>query len=306
LLELTAPPEESKEQPWTLSVDGASNVRGSGAGVVLEGPDGVLIEQSLRFAFKASNNQAEYEALLASIKLAKEMDITDLKAKSDSQLVTNQVSGEFQTKDPQLVKYLERVRNLANHFNSFELVYVPREQNARADLLSKLASTKKPGSNRTFIQETIANPSITEEPVMMIIESEDWRAPIIRYLQKDELPAAREEAYKVKKMSAWYLMLGDKLYKRGFFGPLMLCVSQEEAKGILEEIHEGSCGSHIGARALAGKVCADIGMQPGMCGHVTNVRDLQTHTEILFSGRTDVLHDVWEDCVFDQMSQTTG
>jgi hypothetical protein len=100
LLELTAPPEENKEHPWTLSVDGASNIRGSGAGVVLEGPDGVLIEQSLRFAFKASNNQAEYEALLAGMKLAKEMEITDLRAKSDSQLVTNQVSGEFQTKDP--------------------------------------------------------------------------------------------------------------------------------------------------------------------------------------------------------------
>jgi hypothetical protein len=56
LLELTAPPEESSEQPWTLSVDGASNIRGSGAEVVLEGPDGVLIEQSLRFSFKASNN----------------------------------------------------------------------------------------------------------------------------------------------------------------------------------------------------------------------------------------------------------
>jgi hypothetical protein len=91
---------ENSEQPWTLSVDGASNIRGSGAGVVLEGPDGVLIEQSLRFAFKASNNQAEYEALLAGMKLAKEMDITDLKAKRDSQLVTNQVSREFQVKDP--------------------------------------------------------------------------------------------------------------------------------------------------------------------------------------------------------------
>jgi hypothetical protein len=208
----------------------------------------------LRFAFKVSNNQAEYEALLAGMKLAKEMDITDLKAKSDSQLVTNQVSGEFQAKDPQLIKYLEKVRNLANHFKSFELVYVPREQNARADLLSKLASTKKPGSNRTFIQETIASPSITEETVMMIIEAEDWRAPIIRYLQEDELPAAKEEAYKLKRAAAWYSMLGDKLYKRGFSGPLMLCVSQEEAKGILEEIHGGSCGSHIGARSLAGKI----------------------------------------------------
>jgi hypothetical protein len=80
-------------------------------------------------------------------------------------------------------------------------------------LLSKFASTKKLGSNKTFIRETIASPSITEEAVMMIIEAEDWRAPIIKYLQKDELPAAREEAYKVKKMSAWYSMLGDKLYK---------------------------------------------------------------------------------------------
>ncbi|KAK2416882.1 protein NYNRIN [Trifolium repens] len=65
LLELTTPAEENSEQPWTLSVDGASNIRGSGAGVELEGTNGVLIEQSLRFAFKANNNQAEYEALLA-------------------------------------------------------------------------------------------------------------------------------------------------------------------------------------------------------------------------------------------------
>jgi hypothetical protein len=84
LLELIAPAEESKEQPWTLSVDGASNIRGSGAGVVLEGPDRVLIEQSLRFAFKASNNQAKYEGLLTRMKLAKEMEITDLKLKNDS------------------------------------------------------------------------------------------------------------------------------------------------------------------------------------------------------------------------------
>jgi ribonuclease HI len=61
------------------------------------------------------------------MKLAKEMDITDLRAKNDSQLVTNQVSGEFLAKDPQMVKYLERVRNLSYHFNSFELVYVPRD-----------------------------------------------------------------------------------------------------------------------------------------------------------------------------------
>jgi len=60
---------------WMLSVDGSSNQQGSGAGVILEGPNGLLIEQALRFAFKASNNQAEYEALIAGMLLAKKMGV---------------------------------------------------------------------------------------------------------------------------------------------------------------------------------------------------------------------------------------
>ena len=73
-------------------MDGSSNQQGSGVGVILEGPNGVLIEQSLRFAFKASNNQAEYEALIAGMLLAIEMGAKSLMAKSDSVLVTGQVS----------------------------------------------------------------------------------------------------------------------------------------------------------------------------------------------------------------------
>ena len=77
---------------WVLSVDGSSNQLGSEAGVILEGPNDVLIEQSLRFAFKASNNQAECEALIVGILLAKEMWAKVLMAKSDSLLVTGQVT----------------------------------------------------------------------------------------------------------------------------------------------------------------------------------------------------------------------
>ncbi|XP_068486577.1 uncharacterized protein [Phaseolus vulgaris] len=91
---------------WMLSVDGSSNQQGSGASVVLEGPKGLLIEQALRFSFKASNNQAEYEALVAGMLLAKEMGARSLLAKSDSQLVTGQVTGEYQAKDPQMAAYL--------------------------------------------------------------------------------------------------------------------------------------------------------------------------------------------------------
>jgi ribonuclease HI len=81
-----------------------------------------MIEQSLRFAFRASSNQAEYEALIAGMKLAREMEVTDLRAKSDSQLVTNQVSGEYQNKDPQLMKYLGKVNKLRDQFNTFEQI----------------------------------------------------------------------------------------------------------------------------------------------------------------------------------------
>ncbi|MCI36702.1 putative gag polyprotein, partial [Trifolium medium] len=103
------------------------------------------------------------------------MGVIELRAKSDSQLVTSQVAGEFQTKDPQLLTYLNRVRSLFSKFDFFELTYVPREQNSRAGLLSKLASTKKADNNRTIIQETIATPSTEVEiQATTINEEEHW------------------------------------------------------------------------------------------------------------------------------------
>ena len=113
-----------------LSVDGSSNQQGSGVDVILEGPDGLLIEQALRFAFKASNNQAEYEALIVGMLLAKEMGAKGLLAKSDSLLVTGQVTGEYQAKDPQMIAYLEYVQVMKETFEVFELVHVLIEHNA--------------------------------------------------------------------------------------------------------------------------------------------------------------------------------
>jgi len=122
--------QEGANFKWVLSVDGSSNQQGSGACVILEGPEGLLIEQALRFAFKASNNQAEYEALIAGMLLAKEMGARGLLAKSDSLLVTRQATGEYQAKDPQMAAYLEYVQVLKESFDVFKLVHVPREQNA--------------------------------------------------------------------------------------------------------------------------------------------------------------------------------
>ena len=90
--------------------------------------------------------------------LAKEMGTQSLLAKSDSQLVTGQVTGEYQAKDPQMAAYLKYVEVLKGAFATFELVHVPREKNARADLLAKLANSGKGGRQRTVIQEMLKTP----------------------------------------------------------------------------------------------------------------------------------------------------
>jgi len=77
-------------------------LKGSEAGIILEGPGDILIEQPLRFEFKASNNQAEYEALIAGMNLAAEMGAENLRAKSDSQLITSQITGEYNQGPPTL------------------------------------------------------------------------------------------------------------------------------------------------------------------------------------------------------------
>ncbi|CAL2229367.1 unnamed protein product [Prunus armeniaca] len=94
---------------WQLHVDGASNHKGAGASVVIITPDGTLLEQAITLGFSASNNEAEYEALLAGLLLAKELSIMRLAIYSDSQLIKNQASGEYMTKHPRMVQYLDKV-----------------------------------------------------------------------------------------------------------------------------------------------------------------------------------------------------
>ena len=82
--------------------DGPSNNKRSGVGVILEDINEVFVEQSLWFMFKTSNNQAEYEALIAGLKLAKELVVQRLIIKGNSQLIIDHVKGDFQAKEPQL------------------------------------------------------------------------------------------------------------------------------------------------------------------------------------------------------------
>ena len=83
---------------WKLSVDGASNSQGSGAGLILTSPEGIDIEYALRFGFHASNNEAEYEAVIAGLNLAHSLEVDQLEVYSDSQLVVKQIEDTYEAK----------------------------------------------------------------------------------------------------------------------------------------------------------------------------------------------------------------
>ena len=78
--------------------------------------------------------------------------------------------------------------------------------------------------------------------------------PIVSFLQDGHLPLDAEEAKKIKKRVARFTILNDTLYKRGFSMPYLKCVSEDEAKYILEEVHEGVCRDYVGPRSLVSKV----------------------------------------------------
>ena len=112
------------------------------AGLMLISPEGHKITYALRFGFKASNNEAEYEALLAGLRLAKEMKAKYLQIFIDSQLVVKQVTKEYQARGEKMVAYLQSAQVLLKSFD-IRSHPVPRADNTYADALALLASTKE-------------------------------------------------------------------------------------------------------------------------------------------------------------------
>nr|GEU30998.1 reverse transcriptase domain-containing protein [Tanacetum cinerariifolium] len=107
-----APAAVTQEEPWTLFTDGSSCVDGSGAGLILTNPEGLEFTYALRFQFTASNNEAEYEALVAGLRIAAQIGVKNVQVNVDSKLVANQVLGTYVAKEDNMIKYLEIVKGL--------------------------------------------------------------------------------------------------------------------------------------------------------------------------------------------------
>ncbi|GJY64622.1 reverse transcriptase domain-containing protein [Tanacetum coccineum] len=123
------PEEDSPDTPmegdeelldtWTLFTDGSSCVDGSEAGLILTSPERIEITYALRFRFDATNNEAEYEALIAGLKIAEQIGVKNLQASMDSCLVDNQINGSYIAKELVMILYLEKVKALSDSFKKF-------------------------------------------------------------------------------------------------------------------------------------------------------------------------------------------
>jgi len=118
--------------------------------------------------------------------------------------------------------------------------------------LANLASTIEYQFQLEIPVEHISTPSIQrpDGEILRLDTSSGWRDPIIAYLKDETLPNDKVEAQKLQHMATRYTLMGDFLYKKSYFklhsAPYLRCLGPEEARRVIQEIHDGDCGNHAG------------------------------------------------------------
>jgi len=145
---------------------------------------------------------------------------------------------------------------MLNRFRTASIKHVDRAQNSRADLLSKLATTKVKGQHHTVIHATLDRPTVTlaecNTTETVALEEEEWMAPIIQFIQHGDTDGIDDPI--MRRKASQFTLVGEELYKRGFSNPLLKCVTNRQAQYIMEELHTGICGLHSGSRTMAARV----------------------------------------------------
>ncbi|XP_074323791.1 uncharacterized protein LOC141688621 [Apium graveolens] len=233
---------------WSLYVDGASNGDGAGAGIELISPEAHKIRRTTHLAFHATNNDAEYEALINGLKLSLEMKVENLNVFSYSMIVVYQINEGYQAKGPRTELYLKCAQRIIARFNEVRLELIPHGQNEGADELAKLGSRRESTLLGTVPLDIQRQPSVPEHEVGSLSNElgPTWMTSILAYIREGSLPDEKNEARRIKYKAARYVIYDGILYRRGFSVPLLKCIYGEECNYILREVHEGICGNHSG------------------------------------------------------------
>ncbi|KAD2028401.1 hypothetical protein E3N88_41990 [Mikania micrantha] len=252
---------EEDTDEWTLHTDGASNVRGTCLGIILKSPQRDIIPQSISCEFQATNNEAEYEALIAGLQLARDMNIRNLHVFVDSLLIANRFNGSYMVKGDKLAKYLEIVKDIVGYFYTFDITQVPREENDEADVLANLASFLKTCDDINIPILHIQNQAIDIENWNQILKPKNidtreisWIIPIKEYLQTGKIPDGETNNRAFKIRVSRYIIIRDILYRNSVAGPYLKCLEKPESLEVMKDIHEGDCRNHTKGRALLSKI----------------------------------------------------
>jgi len=219
--------------PWTLFFDGSVCTHSCGIGLVIISPQGASFEFAYTIKPYATNNQAEYEPVLKGLQLLKEVEADAVEIMGDSLLMISQLAGEYECKNDTLMVYNEKRRELMDGFRLVTLKHVSREQNVEANDLAQGASGYKPMMKDVKIE-------------VATITADDWRYDVFQYLQNPSQSASQKLRYRALK----YTLLDDELYYRTIDGVLLKCLSPDQAKVVMGEVHEGICGTHHSAHKI--------------------------------------------------------
>ena len=156
----------------------------------------------MRLDFSATNNEAEYEAILIGIAMVQKIGGKSVKVFSDSRFIIGQVKREFEAKDERMQGYLSQVKCLQSKFNSFDLLHILKNGNAHADFLAMLATSLAQDLPRVILIEDLYKPTETRRETARIHQIRaglSWMDSIIQFLKEDTLPEERIEADKVRR-----------------------------------------------------------------------------------------------------------
>jgi ribonuclease HI len=225
--------------------DGSKRIQDAGAGVVLISPQGDKLKYVLRMSFpQASNNEAEYKALLHGMKMAKACGATRLKIFGDSNLVVQQVMNKCDAISDNMTAYKNLYYYLEGTFDGCEVSHVSRASNEEADNLANIGSQCLPVPQEVFWEEIIersiksnkvstigeqvqhqatgswAGNSGTAEPEEVMMIEETWMQPYLAYMIDKTLPEDTVQAKMIIRRSKAFIVLQGKLYKRIITGIL--------------------------------------------------------------------------------------
>ncbi|GKV46606.1 hypothetical protein SLEP1_g53580 [Rubroshorea leprosula] len=236
---------ESDSDNWKLFFDGAVNQLGCGLGAVLVSPKGDHFPIAINLDFACTNNIAEYEACIAGMHAALDMNIQDLEIYGDSALIICQTNGEWQTKDPKLIPYHQNLETLIKKFRFISLNHMPRTKNQFADALATLASMIQISKDEVIKPLVIEISQESAHCMEIKVDDQPWFHDIKQFLQNGEYPLYASEVNKktIRKLAASYSLSGNTLYKRSADMTLLRCVDETKAKQVMTEIY----ADHINA-----------------------------------------------------------